>query len=204
MTNGLGWQHGALNASSARFCLARTGFQSWSAKNGLTACQNPNFPPFSAQKRLRNGWGTARGTAEKRLGAQLALLLDVMNDRGKFHSHRTRHRGGWAELLWWCPWAVITGGILKCRDPACTHPKTYHIDTHTHPTANFLKLYVRVVNSIHFMQNGDGNRVKTRSDKSIIFSKKQLVWNLFLGAICSSWPDAPFAPICSTKSKKKN
>jgi hypothetical protein len=28
------------------------------------------------------------------------------------------------------------------------------------PTAEFLKLYVRVVNSIHFMQNGDGNRVK--------------------------------------------
>jgi hypothetical protein len=43
--------------------------------------------------------------------------------------------------------------------------------THTHPTAKFLKLYVRVVNSIHFMQNGDENRVKIRSDKSIIFSK---------------------------------
>ena len=23
------------------------------------------------------------------------------------------------------PRAVIPGGILKCRDPACTHPKTY-------------------------------------------------------------------------------
>jgi hypothetical protein len=39
------------------------------------------------------------------------------------------------------------------------------------PTANFLKLYVRVVISIHFMQNGDENRLKIRSDKSIIFSK---------------------------------
>jgi hypothetical protein len=24
------------------------------------------------------------------------------------------------------PMAVIRGGIQKCRDPACTHPKTYH------------------------------------------------------------------------------
>jgi hypothetical protein len=52
----------------------------------------------------------------------------------------------------------------------------YFHATHTHPTkfstANFLKLYVRVVNSIHFMQNGDENRVKIRGDKPIIFSKK--------------------------------
>jgi len=75
--------------------------------------------------------------------------------------------------------------------------------THTHPTAKFFKLYVRVVNSIHFMQNDDENRVmKMRSDKSIIFSKN-LARNLFLGAICRSWPDAPFAPICSTRWKNK-
>jgi hypothetical protein len=47
----------------------------------------------------------------------------------------------------------------------------YFHATYTHPTGKFLKLYVRVVNSIHFMQNGDENRVKIRSDKSIIFSK---------------------------------
>jgi hypothetical protein len=35
------------------------------------------------------------------------------------------------------------------------------------------------------MQNDDETRVKIGSDKSITFSKK-LVWNLFLGAICSS------------------
>ena len=35
----------------------------------------------------------------------------------------------------------------------------------------FLKLYVRVVNSIHFMQNRWVSRVKIRTDKSIIFSK---------------------------------
>ena len=46
----------------------------------------------------------------------------------------------------------------------------FHV-THRDPTAKFLKLYLRVVNSIHFMQNGDENRVKIRSDKSIIFSK---------------------------------
>ena len=39
------------------------------------------------------------------------------------------------------------------------------------PTAKFLKLYVRVVNSIHFMQNRSVSRVEIRSDKSIIFSK---------------------------------
>ena len=77
----------------------------------------------------------------------------------------------------------------------------FHV-THQDPTGKFLKLYVRVVNSIHFMQNGDEKRVKIGSDKSIIFSKK-LVWDLFLGAICSSRPDAPFAPICSTMSGKK-
>ena len=47
----------------------------------------------------------------------------------------------------------------------------YFHATHTHPTAKFLKLYVRVVNSIHFMQNGDENRVKIGSDKSIISQK---------------------------------
>jgi hypothetical protein len=37
------------------------------------------------------------------LSARLAVLLDVMNGRGKFHSHRTRHRGGRVELVRWCP-----------------------------------------------------------------------------------------------------
>jgi hypothetical protein len=47
------------------------------------------------------------------------------------------------------------------------------------------------------MQNWGVSRVKIRSDKSIILSQKKIVWNLFLGAICSSRQDAPFAPICS-------
>jgi hypothetical protein len=55
MTIGLEPQHGALSAFFARLYLARTGFKSWSGKNGLTAAQKPNFPLFSAQERLRNG-----------------------------------------------------------------------------------------------------------------------------------------------------
>jgi hypothetical protein len=55
MAIGLEPQHGALNGSSVRFCLARTDFKSWGATNDLTATQKPNFSPFSAQERLRNG-----------------------------------------------------------------------------------------------------------------------------------------------------
>ena len=54
-TNGLEPQHEAVSSFSFRFCLARTDFKSWGAKNGLAAAQIPNFPPFSSQKRLRNG-----------------------------------------------------------------------------------------------------------------------------------------------------
>jgi hypothetical protein len=54
-TIGLEPHHGALNGISTRLHLARTGFKSWSGKDGLTAAQKPNFPPFSAQERLRNG-----------------------------------------------------------------------------------------------------------------------------------------------------
>ena len=32
---------------------------------------------------------------------------------------------GESSLCGGAPRAVIPGGILKCRDPACTHPKTY-------------------------------------------------------------------------------
>ncbi len=148
MTIGLEPQHGALNGPSARFCLAGTdSFKSWSAKNGLTAAQKPNFPPFSAQERLRNGWETAIETAEKRSSAWLALLLVVMNDRGKFHSHRARHRGGWAELVWWCPqgcgprWSQNIVATLRTQISklTCAHStvRTCHlccinVCTHTH------------------------------------------------------------------------
>jgi hypothetical protein len=71
MTIGLEPQHKALNVFSVRFGLARTDFKSWGAKNNLTAAGKLNFPPFSTQERLRNGWGTA----EERSSARLALLL---------------------------------------------------------------------------------------------------------------------------------
>ena len=90
----------------------------------------------------------------------------------------------WHVLIFWGKYDELTPGFApQIKDP----------------TAKFLKLYVRVVNSIHFMQNGDENRVKIRSDNFL----EKLARNLFLGAICSSWPDAPFAPICSTRSKNK-
>jgi hypothetical protein len=118
-------QHGALTPCSVGLHVARTGFMSWSAKNGLTAAQKPNFLPFSARERLRNGSETARGTAKKRLSARLAILLDVINDRGKFHTHRARHRGEWAERVWWCPQGRDPRRNSKMSGPACTHPKTY-------------------------------------------------------------------------------
>ena len=33
---------------------------------------------------------------------------------------------GESSLCGGAPRAVIPDGILKCRDPACMHPKTYH------------------------------------------------------------------------------
>jgi hypothetical protein len=68
----------------------------------------------------------------------------------------------------WCDTCVVSGYLLDDEN-LFSYPY-FHV-THQDPTAKFLKLYVRVVNSIHFMQNGDKNRVKIRSDKSIIFSK---------------------------------
>ena len=62
---------------------------------------------------------------------------------------------------------IVAGSANTARQP----PQSEFNVTHPDPTAKFLKLYVRVVNSIHSMQNGDENRVKIRSDKSIIFSK---------------------------------
>jgi hypothetical protein len=60
------------------------------------ACLHPkkpishHFGPGTVQKRLRNGYKNARKTLER----AASLLLEVMNDRKKFHSHRARHRGG--------------------------------------------------------------------------------------------------------------
>ena len=55
------------------------------------------------EKRLRNGSETARETAEFRPWSRPALLLEVINDRGELHCHRTRHRGGRALPVPGCP-----------------------------------------------------------------------------------------------------
>ena len=62
--------------------------------------------------------------------------------------------------------------LLNLVDDENLFSYPYFHATPTHPTAKSLKLYVRVVNSIHFMQNGNENRVKIGSDKFIIFSGK--------------------------------
>ena len=46
------------------------------------------------EERLRNGSGTAREMAKSRPSPWPTLLLEVVNDRGESHFHRTRHRGG--------------------------------------------------------------------------------------------------------------
>jgi hypothetical protein len=62
-----------------------------------------------------------------RSSARLALLLVVMNDRGKFHPHRVRHRGGRAELVWWCPqgrgprWSQNIVANLRTQIPKLTY-----------------------------------------------------------------------------------
>ena len=55
------------------------------------------------EKRLRNGSGTSRETAEFRPSPRPALLLEVVNDRGESHFHRTRHQGGRALPVLGCP-----------------------------------------------------------------------------------------------------
>jgi hypothetical protein len=51
----------------------------------------------------RNGSETARETAVYRPRSRPALLLEVINDRGELHCHRTRHRGGRALPVPGCP-----------------------------------------------------------------------------------------------------
>ena len=60
---------------------------------GVSGPQKPKFSSIWVEKRLRNGSGTARETADYRPRSRPVLLLEVMNDRGESHCHRTRHRG---------------------------------------------------------------------------------------------------------------
>ena len=70
---------------------------------GVSGPQKPKFSSIWVEKRLRNGSETARETAEFRPRSRPALLLEVINDRGELHCHRTRHRGGRALPVPGCP-----------------------------------------------------------------------------------------------------
>jgi hypothetical protein len=70
---------------------------------GVSGSQKPKFSSIWVEKRTRNGSRTARETAEYRPRSRPALLLEVINDRGESHCHRTRHRGGRALPVPGCP-----------------------------------------------------------------------------------------------------
>ena len=70
---------------------------------GVYGPQKPKFSPIWVEKRLRNGSETARETTDFRPRSRPALLLEVINDRGELHCHRTRHRGGPALPVPGCP-----------------------------------------------------------------------------------------------------
>ena len=70
---------------------------------GVSGPQKPKFSSIWVEKRLRNGSETAREKAEYRPRSRSALLLEVINDRGELHCHRTRQRGGRALPVSRCP-----------------------------------------------------------------------------------------------------
>jgi hypothetical protein len=72
---------------------------------GVSGPQKPDFLSIWVEKRLRNGSETAKETAEYRPRSRptLLLLVEVINDRGESHCHRTRHRGGGALPVPGCP-----------------------------------------------------------------------------------------------------
>ena len=80
--------------------------------------QKPKFSSIWVEKRLRNGSETARETAEFRPRSRPALLLEVINDRGELHCHRTRHRGGRALPMSGCPEGRFTSRVdFEIRAP---------------------------------------------------------------------------------------
>ena len=73
---------------------------------GLSSVSGPQKTKFSSiwvEERLRNGSETAGETAEFRSRSRPAILLEVIDDRGESHCHRTRHRGGRALPVPGCP-----------------------------------------------------------------------------------------------------
>jgi hypothetical protein len=66
---------------------------------GISGPQKTKFSSIWVEELLRNGWETAGF----RLRSRPALLLEVINDRGESHCHRTRHRRGRALPVSGCP-----------------------------------------------------------------------------------------------------
>ena len=83
--------------------------------------QKPKFSSIWVEKRLRNGSETARETAEFRPRSRPARLLEVINDRGESHCHRTRHRGGRALPVPGCPQGRFPRRSTLKRDTSTTY-----------------------------------------------------------------------------------
>ena len=88
---------------------------------GVSGPQKPKFSSIWVEKRLRNGSETAGETADYRSRLRPALFLEVMNDRGELHCHRTRHRGGRALPVPGCP-----QGRFPRRSTLSTNGTFYH------------------------------------------------------------------------------
>ena len=88
---------------------------------GVSGPQNPKNSSIWIEKRLRNGSGTARETAEFRPHPRPALLLEVINDRGESHFHRTRHRGGPALPTPGCPEGRFVSRVRFGGRPSRSH-----------------------------------------------------------------------------------
>ena len=80
---------------------------------GVSGPQNPKNSSIWIEKRLRNGSGTARETAEFWPHPWPALLLEVTSDRGESHIHRTRHRGGLALPAPGCSEGRFVGRVRR-------------------------------------------------------------------------------------------
>jgi hypothetical protein len=66
---------------------------------GVSGSQKPKCSSIWVEERLRYG----SEMAEYRPRSRPALLLEVINDHGESHCHRTRHRGGRALSVSGCP-----------------------------------------------------------------------------------------------------
>ena len=88
---------------------------------GVSGPHNSNKSSIWVEKRLRNGSETARGTAEIRPSPRQALLLEIKNDRGELHFHRTRHRRRRALPVPGCLEGRLISRVRFGRRPSRSH-----------------------------------------------------------------------------------